>query len=69
MKVGDLVWYVDEHNSLRNDFIGIYLNSRGTKWSKNHLFHRVILCGGEIDEFVLRIGGEDRIKVIQEREG
>lgn len=69
MKTGDLVWYVDEHNSLRSEFLGIYLNSRGTKWSNHHLFHRVILCGGDVDEFVLRIGGEERIEVVQEWEG
>ena len=65
MKTGDLIWYCDEHNSLRNDFLGIYLSSRGTKWSDKHMFHKVIRCGGGIDEFILRIGGEGRIEVVQ----
>lgn len=33
------------------------------------MFHKVILCGGGIDEFILRIGGENKIEVVQEIEG
>jgi hypothetical protein len=29
------------------------------------MFHKVILCGGGIDEFILRIGGEGKIEVVQ----
>lgn len=66
MKPGDLILYHDQHRQLKEEFFGIYISSRVTKWSNNHMFHMILEAGGETDEFVLRIGNEDKIKVLQD---
>lgn len=69
IKVGDLVWYCDDINESGRELAGICLSTRSAKWDEKHVIYKVILCGGEIDEVVSKISNEDRIKVIQEREG
>jgi len=66
MKPGDLILYHDQHRQLKEEFFGIYISSRTTRWSEKHMFHRVLEAGGEIDEFVLRIGHEGNVEVIQD---
>ena len=65
MKRGDLVWYEYKEGHIDEVFLGIYLSSRKTKWSKHHMFHSVITAKG-LEEFVLRIGNEDRVVLVQE---
>lgn len=66
MKPGDLILYHDQHGQLKEKFFGIYISSRGTKWSKHHEFHKILEAGGGIDEFVLRIGNENEVEVVQD---
>lgn len=65
MKRGDLIFYVDQHRTVKEHFFGIYLSSRTTKWSKHHMFHQVLEAGGGMDEFVLRVGHEDKVEIVQ----
>ena len=65
MKPGDLIFYKDEQKLLKECFFGIYISTRTTKWSKEHAFHTILEAGGDIEEFVLRKGNEDKVSVVQ----
>lgn len=62
---GDLVLYHDQHRNLKERFCGIYLSWRTTKWSESHRFHRILEVDGGTDEFILRVGEEGKIKIVQ----
>lgn len=67
-RCGDLILYRDETKVLKEYFFGIYLTSRTTKWTDEHLFHVILEAGGGVDEFVLRQGNEGKVVVIQSAE-
>jgi hypothetical protein len=66
MKRGDLIWYEYKEGNIDEVFLGIYLSYRNAKWSEYHRFHSILTIRGGVEEFVLRIGNEHRVVVVQE---
>lgn len=65
MVIGYLIRYSNQYAPEYNSF-GIYLGARKTKWSRSHLFHRVLCTDGRVKEFMLKVGEERKIEVLNE---
>lgn len=63
MKSGDLIVFHTNTLGPKRSKLGVWLSSRITKWSKNHVFHTVVVPGEGMVEILL---GDDEIEVINE---